>query len=253
MAKTVVPVADLRLEPVDFPPNNFDHNPLRDSQLLFNEEVEILETKGEWARVAAVEQLIFTDARGWHPCEGWVRLSEIGEGKISPEFVVCVPGVYPYAAYLETPLPGSRPIPKSLDREQLVKEALGFLNAPYLWGGRSSYFSDPAASVDCSGLVNLLYRAQGIAIPRNAHDQFLYGKPITQLRPGDPLFLAKEERVNHVVLKLENDLFIEAPESGKNVRLLKLGNEIWESDGRWRIFDRSYFYKGYRVSMEKTD
>ncbi|MCC5832758.1 MAG: C40 family peptidase [Chlamydiales bacterium] len=253
MAKTVVPVADLRRSPVELTCKNFDHNNLRESQLLFNEEVDILETKGEWARVAAVEQLIFSSERGWHPYEGWVRLEEIGEGKIPKKFVVCEPGIYSYGTYVETFLPGSRPIPQNFDRRQMVKEARRFLGAPYLWGGRSSYFSDPVASIDCSGLINLLYRAQGIAIPRNAHDQFLFGKAIESLRPGDPLFLAKEQRVNHVILKLEDYLFIEAPETGRAVRLLKLGKEIREENGRWHIFDRPHSYKGYCVSIAKTD
>ena len=40
-----------------------------------------------------------------------------------------------------------------------------FLGAPYLWGGCSP------AGVDCSGLVQALAQSQGIAIPRDSHQQ----------------------------------------------------------------------------------
>jgi len=40
-----------------------------------------------------------------------------------------------------------------------------FLGTPYRWGGRST------AGVDCSGLVQLLARSQGLSIPRDSGDQ----------------------------------------------------------------------------------
>ncbi len=247
MARTVVPIADLRREPHELLPKNFDHHALRDSQILYNEKIEILEIVGRWVHVAAVEQMRFTDK--WEPYEGWLHQSEIGEGKIVPKFVVYDSSEYSYGTYSESPLPGARPLSSTFDRKQLVDDAKRFLGAPYLWGGRSSYFSTPIASVDCSSLIHLLYRAQGISIPRDAHDQYLFGKPSTELKPGDPLYLAKGERINHVILKLEEGLFIEAPESGKHVRLLKEGEDLWQKDGRWHFFDRPDTYKGFSISL----
>lgn len=262
MAKTIVPIADLRSEPVELLPKTFDHHPMRDSQILFNEEVEILEIRDEWLRIAAVEQLVFTPKLGWCPYEGWIRREELGEGTITPKHVVCVPNELPYGAYVDSPLPGTRPLSERLNRKQLIEEAMNFLGTPYLWGGRSSYFPGRIASVDCSGLVNLLYHAQGISIPRNAHDQFLFGRRIGGLEPGDALYLArieqasseqpKAERMHHVILKLENDLFIEAPETGKKVRLLKLDDTIWKKGEEWHIFDRPAPYKGVPISFEKA-
>ncbi len=254
MARAVVPVADLRREPQDLLPKNFDHHDLRDSQLLFNEELKVLETKGEWARVAALEQLRFTSKRGWHPYEGWVHKSEIGEGNISPKFVISSHfEKYSYGTYLDIPLPGARPIPKEFDREQLVEDAKKFLDAPYLFGGRSSCLPDKIASVDCSSLINLLYRGQGISLPRDAHDQFLFGERVATPLPGDLLYLAKAERINHVVLKLFDDIFIESPESGKQVRLLKWGKDIWEKDRRFHFRDRPHCYRGFPTSFDYTE
>jgi hypothetical protein len=244
MARTIVPVADLRRSPEELLPRTFDHHPLRDSQLLFNEEALVLEKQGEWMRVAAIEQLRFTHEKGWHPYEGWLHRSEIGEGSSFPRYVLHSPSdFYAYGTYFETPMPGTRPIPSALNRPQLLQEAKQFLGKPYLWGGRGS-------NVDCSGLINLLYRAQGIPIPRDAHDQFLFGRGVSTLLPGDPLYLAKEDRISHVILKFEGDMFIESPETGKKVRLLKEGEDILQEGGRWHFRDRPHPYRGFPISFE---
>ena len=57
--------------------------------------------------------------------------------------------------------------------------------------------------MDCSGLVNLAYRAAGLDIPRDAHEQFLRAKPVNALQPGDLIFLSERQnpkRIVHVML-----------------------------------------------------
>lgn len=46
-----------------------------------------------------------------------------------------------------------------------VSEALKFLYAPYLWGGKSSI------GLDCSALVHLAFAATGISVPRDSDQQ----------------------------------------------------------------------------------
>ena len=48
-----------------------------------------------------------------------------------------------------------------------------------------------AASVDCSGLVNIVYRACGLLVPRDARPQFVAATPInpSDLELGDLIFL----------------------------------------------------------------
>ena len=75
-----------------------------------------------------------------------------------------------------------------------------FGGAPYLWGGRTEW------GVDCSGLVQAIYAARGVALPRDSDQQFAVG---TEIRPaaagegyekGDALFFAENGRVSHVAL-----------------------------------------------------
>ena len=119
------------------------------------------------------------------------------------------------------------PSPVSTGRragQELADLARLFLGVPYLWGGRSMPLpaSTVAAGVDCSGLVNLVFRTLGTEVPRDAHDQWLAAGRILarDLRAGDLVFLSKEGRpdsIDHVVLSLGGELFIEAPQTGGTV------------------------------------
>jgi len=61
----------------------------------------------------------------------------------------------------------------SLDPITLAKSH--FLGMPYVWGGRSS------AGADCSGLIQLLARSQGLRIPRDSGDQEAFIKSVVPM------------------------------------------------------------------------
>jgi hypothetical protein len=97
-----------------------------------------------------------------------------------------------------------------------------FLGTRYLWGGRSMvlpWTRGPLMGIDCSGLVNLVFRAMGIDVPRDAHDQWVRSDHIeaADLRPGDLIFVARQNdpaSIYHVMLSLGGEQFIEAAETG---------------------------------------
>jgi hypothetical protein len=64
---------------------------------------------------------------------------------------------------------------QSASADRLVEIASRFLNAPYLWGGKS------ILGMDCSGLVQLVFSLCGVALPRDARDQARYGEPVPYL------------------------------------------------------------------------
>ena len=96
-------------------------------------------------------------------------------------------------------------------RKFITQQALMYFNAPYLWGGRSPF------GIDCSGLVQVIYKMAGIRLPRDAKDQVKQGVSLTFVEeslPGDLIFFDDEEgQIVHVGIIWEKNKVIHA--SGK--------------------------------------
>jgi cell wall-associated NlpC family hydrolase len=123
-------------------------------------------------------------------------------------------------------------------RRSIVNTAKLFLGVPYLWGGRSIKSEvrknskpgtlnpqpDVVRGVDCSGLINLVFRANNIDIPRNAHVQWMVTPKISYdaTQPGDLVFVSNVGefyKISHVMIYLGGDEFIEALETGTIVKI----------------------------------
>ena len=100
-------------------------------------------------------------------------------------------------------------------KKDLIKLAYKFLNAPYLWGGRTIF------GIDCSGFTQLVYRLNGINIPRDAYQQAEVGSKIKDIKDSHASDLAffGNQKITHVGIILENNNIIHA--SGK-VRIDKI-------------------------------
>ncbi|CAN5478733.1 C40 family peptidase [soil metagenome] len=83
----------------------------------------------------------------------------------------------------------------------ITRLARAFMHAPYVWGGRSAW------GLDCSGLVQTVYRAHGLFLSRDADQQQAAGAEVApaEARAADLLFLP-----GHVMIALGERSFIHA-------------------------------------------
>jgi len=85
-----------------------------------------------------------------------------------------------------------------------------YLNAPYLWGGKTPF------GIDCSGFMQMTHKLAGIKLPRDSWQQALVGKAVKNLKSakkGDLCFFGDGEKVTHVGMLLTPRAIIHA--SGK--------------------------------------
>jgi len=106
-------------------------------------------------------------------------------------------------------------------QKAVVDEAKQYLGLPYVWGGTSK-----AKGVDCSGLVQSVYKTLGYDLPRLSADQARSGRPVASMadaQPGDLIAWNNSSRNNgadHIAIYVGNGKMIEAPRTGLNVRLV---------------------------------
>lgn len=90
----------------------------------------------------------------------------------------------------------------------IVATAFLFLNAPYLWGGKSPF------GIDCSGFTQIVYKLNGYKLPRDAYQQVELGSPLSfveEAETGDLAFFDNEEgKIVHVGIVLDNQQIIHA-------------------------------------------
>ncbi len=119
------------------------------------------------------------------------------------------------------------------NKADLVEWAYSYLNAPYLWGGRSPF------GIDCSGFTQQVYRMIGTNIPRDASEQAKCGEALSfieEAEPGDLAFFDnKEGHIIHVGIILRDNYIIHA--SGK-VRLDRL-----DQSGIYNVEERDHTHR----------
>jgi cell wall-associated NlpC family hydrolase len=113
------------------------------------------------------------------------------------------------------------------EAKPLIEEAEKYLKVPYLWGGESP------EGFDCSGLMQYVFKSQGIDIPRISQDQQSFAKPISmaEIKPGDLVF-NKSSESTHVGMYIGDDMYIQAPHTGDVVKISRLSKSNMKYVGR---------------------
>ena len=116
---------------------------------------------------------------------------------------------------------GTAPAAGGVSGEDVVAEARKHLGVPYVWGG-----THPERGLDCSGLVQVVYKTLGIDLPRVSYQQAASGRPVASMaeaQPGDLIAWDNSSRnsgVDHIAIYVGNGQMIEAPRPGGHVQLV---------------------------------
>ncbi len=195
------------------------------SSLLFGESYQIIEKNNGWLKIIA----------DYDQYSGWISESNHNE---FIEFPQIVTSLYCKASTKDKTLyiPCGGKIPSNdkliIDGEtyqiyhnlkgyehlplhlRIVKTAKSFLNAPYLWGGKSFM------GIDCSGLVQMVLKSENVFVPRDTSQQIKMGNTISfqEIKTGDLVFFSSPDKDNV-----------------SHVAMVTNGNEIIHSSGKVRI------------------
>lgn len=138
--------------------------------------------------------------------------------KLIEDYYILRPESYVYVKHKGT---------ENLIRKIIVETAEKFLGIPYKWGEESA-----KDGFDCSGLTMVVYRVNGIDLPRNSRLQFKRGKDVSRdsIKAGDLVFFktGKSNQVSHVGIYQGDDKFIHAPKKGKKIKVASLTNTYFQ-------------------------
>lgn len=116
--------------------------------------------------------------------------------------------------------------PPAAGADAAIAEARRQLGKPYEWGG-----SGPD-TFDCSGLTSWAWRAGGKRLSHSSRAQYSETSRVafSDIQPGDLLFYGNP--IHHVGLYIGDGQMIEAPETGKNVRIASIYRSGYTGAGR---------------------
>ena len=202
------------------------------SQLLFGECVEVIETRERWLFVRNLND----NYRGWVDRKMVQLISghdekllqEIKKYKVQVPLTVCVKTLseekmlLPGGSIIRTNKTdeftlgdesfhvssSDLAVEAEIDGQTVIQLALQYLNAPYLWGGKS------ILGIDCSGLVQVVFSMFGTQLDRDASEQVESGLPIdflSEAKAGDLAFFENDNgKIIHVGLLLNSHQIIHA-------------------------------------------
>lgn len=207
------------------------------TQLLFGEHFRVLEEQGSWChiKIAYDNYECWIDKKQFQPierhtfdilnttenyfCNDLVQV--IVDNKTSLLFPIVIASTLPNFDKNECVIENqsytyegahiSGHLAPDQCRIGILETAMMYLNAPYLWGGKTPF------GIDCSGLTQMVFKLNGLKLKRDAYQQAEQGETLSfveEAEAGDLAFFDNEEGIIvHVGIVLDDNKIIHA--SGK--------------------------------------
>ena len=192
------------------------------SQVLYGEHFKVLEKRKKWSRI----RLSFDTYEGWIDNKQYVEITKeqyLDLDQQTPHLAADLIDFISTSDNQLIPIPlgsslnalsilhhsydGQRIINQQ-PKHKTIETALLFLNAPYLWGGKTNF------GIDCSGFTQMVYKLNGYKLLRDASLQATQGEPLSfieESEPGDLAFFDNEEgKITHVGIIMKDNHIIHA-------------------------------------------
>lgn len=192
------------------------------TQVLYGETFKILEERKKWSRI----RLQFDKYEGWIDNKQFVFTSEEDHQELkrsTPKLVSDLVGMLTTeenqllalpmgcnvaAASFLNHIAETNSVSTKFPKHHIIDTALLYLNAPYLWGGKTPF------GIDCSGFTQMCYKLNGYKLLRDANQQATQGEPLSfieESEPGDLAFFDNAEgNITHVGIIMEDNYIIHA-------------------------------------------
>jgi hypothetical protein len=192
------------------------------SQVLYGDYFKVLEHRKSWSRI----RLGFDKYEGWIDNKQFLFIDELeykdlhkSDPLMSTDLVDFITNqkqqLHPILlgstlnglSYLKHAFEGEKSV-GTKEKSKLIDTAVLYLNTPYLWGGKTPF------GIDCSGLVQMVYKLNGFKILRDASQQATQGDALSfieESEPGDLAFFHNNEGdIIHVGMIMEDHHIIHA-------------------------------------------
>ena len=232
-------IAPLRLEPTDASELV--------SQVLYGEHFKVLEQRKNWSKI----RIAFDKYEGWIDNKQFILITEDNYNylnqsvqKYSFDLVEFISdsnnNLMPVSLGIN--INGCEILSQSFEgkeitgkqpKSKLIETAFIYLNAPYLWGGKTPF------GIDCSGLTQMVYKLNGYKLLRDASQQATQGEALSfieECEPGDLAFFDNDEgKIIHVGIIMNDNYVIHS--HGK-VRIDRI-----DHTGIFNVDTKSYSHK----------
>lgn len=212
-------ICNLSIVPLRIDPNDTSEMV---SQVLYGEIFKVLEQRKTWSRI----RLAFDKYEGWVDNKQYLEIAEDSYKELKNQDHILSTDLIEFIqdsekrlytiplgsslnglGILEHTFDGNSVATKQL-KSNLIKTAFTYLNAPYLWGGKSPF------GIDCSGFTQMVYKLNGYSILRDASQQATQGQALSfieESEPGDLAFFDNTEgAIVHVGIIMEDNYIIHA-------------------------------------------